>query len=75
MDQGNKGGRKLKKPAKYQVIYCPFQLRGRIESIGKQNGITGITPTLNHIVSDYERRKFGIQQQPNNNKKFKLKWL
>ena len=65
----------MSKVAKYQVIYCPFQLRGRIETIGKENGITGITPTLNHIVSDYEKRKFGLIQTPTKRKEFKLKWL
>ena len=65
----------MKKPAKYPVIYCPPQLRNRIESIGCENGITGITPTLNHIVADYEKRKFRIPQQENRKKGYKLKWL
>ena len=64
----------MKKPAKYPVIYCPSQLRRRIESIGNENGITGITPTLNHIISDYEKRKLGIQQMPK--RKYKgMKWI
>ena len=64
------------KPSKYPVIYCPPQLRNRIELIGSEKGITGITPTLNHIVADYEKRSFGLQ--PKNKPKgkaFKLKWL
>ena len=66
----------MTKKAKYPVIYCPPQLRNRIESIGTNQGITGITPTLNHIITDYEKRKFGIQPtQQKKSKGYKLQWL
>ena len=65
-------GKFQKGGGKYPLIYCPPQLRIRIESIGNETCITGITPTLNHIVADYEKRKFGIKQPP----KYKgMKWI
>jgi len=68
----------MKKPAKYPVIYCPPQLRNRIEFIGNEKGITGITPTLNHIVTNYEKKEFQLPTQEKQKpvrKVYKLKWL